>query len=102
MLPYDQTIIVLLLESLLFLTLIAILLARADLQDGAGATLIFYATLSCLWALYEISWRMGWFDSLNVPPVLFDRIPMYGAVLLALLFLQLIMRKLKKPSSGTE
>lgn len=96
----EQTTIFLLAESILFLLIIGVTLARADLQDGAGTVLVAYVVISCVWVLYEIAWRTGCFDSLPISDFLLSRVPVYGALLLALLFLQLSRSFLRLAGMG--
>lgn len=96
----DQTTILLLAESILFLLIIGVTLARADLQNGTGTVLVVYIIVSCLWVLYEIAWRIGCFTSLPVSDFLLSRVPVYGALLLALQFLQLSRSFLRLPGMG--
>lgn len=90
MVSYEQTVAVLLgVECILYLLIIAVTLKRGDLQEQAPRVLIFYAVTLCLWVLGELLWRRGWLAFLGVNTFVMARMPAYGALVTAGLFLLL-------------
>ena len=49
MTTYDLTIIILVMECVLYFLIAAVALKRSDLQERATRALILYAAVSCLW-----------------------------------------------------
>ncbi len=97
MTPLDFTPIALGAEALLYLLLLAIALKRGHRQERVVQALAVYIAISCLWVLEQLAHWLGWFDGLNVNAYLLARIPFYGLLLLALIFLFLTRFFLRLP-----
>jgi len=85
------------LEALLYLLLLAIALKRGNRQERVVQVLALYTALSALWVGYQFAWQLGWLDGLGINPYLAVRLPLYGLLLLALLFLFLTRFFLRLP-----
>ena len=83
----DPTIVILALESVVYLLAPAIILKRSGLQGRARRAMILYAAVSSLWMLDQVIWRLDWLDALKAD--LPERIPLYGVFVLSWLFLHL-------------
>ena len=100
MTTYNLTIIMLVVECVLYFLIAAVALKRSDLQERATRALILYAAVSCLWVLGEVSWRLGWLDFLNAYAYILERVPSYEVLLLSLLFLHLSRSFLRLEGTG--
>ncbi len=100
MTTYNLTIIMLVVECVLYFLIAAVALKRSDLQERATRALILYAAVSCLWVLGEVSWRLGWLDFLNAYAYILERMPSYEVLLLSLLFLHLSRSFLRLEGTG--
>ncbi len=89
MTAFELTIVALSVQCTLYLLFVAVALKRGSLRDGIVRTLILYAIVSGLWVVEQLAWRMGWLDPLHVDAQILVRVPLYGILLLSLLFLYL-------------
>lgn len=80
----DPTLIFLFLVSILYLPVAGVILVRRDLRERAVGWLVLYVLGSSLWVLGQAFSRLGWF-SLDGDALM--HAPLYGALLLSLLFL---------------
>jgi hypothetical protein len=96
----ELTIIALSVEAILYLLLITVTLTRGGQREATGRVLLLYAAVSGLWVLLQLAVRMGWLDLLNPYGLSPARLPLYGLVLLALLFLLLTRSFLRLPGAG--
>jgi signal transduction histidine kinase len=95
MTTYELTIIILAIESFLYLLICAIILKRGNWQERTSRILLVYAAASCLWALQQMASRLGWLGLLDADPYLMARIPLYGLLALTFLFFYLSRRFLR-------
>ncbi len=86
---YNQTINLLLVESILYLLVIVIALVKANFQERDVQALLVYIAVSCVWVLEAAFRQMGWFNFLNVDPYILVGVPLYGVLISSLLFLHL-------------
>ncbi|MGD8623456.1 MAG: ATP-binding protein [Anaerolineae bacterium] len=86
MIDVDLNLIALSVEIALYLLLVAVAFRRGALRDSAGRTILLYALVSGIWVLEQMAWRLGWLAPLNPDLYLLARLPLYGLVLLALIF----------------
>ncbi len=97
---YNQTTNILLFESILYLLLIVIVVAKANFQERSGGAFILYASVSCLLLLEEVFWQMGWLDFLDAAAYIWGRIPFYGVLISSILLLHLTQSFLRFPGAG--
>lgn len=87
MIDFDLNVIAWSVEIALYLLLVAVALRRGALRDRVGRTILLYALLSGLWVGEQLAQRLGWLAALIPDAYSMARLPLYGLVLLALLFL---------------
>ena len=87
-------------NSALSLLIVLVVAMRSRLQDRPARAVLFFSSASALWALEQLAWHLGWLDALDLGPYFKVRIPLYGLVLLALLFLNLTRAVLRQPEGG--
>ncbi|MBN1136361.1 MAG: GAF domain-containing protein [Anaerolineae bacterium] len=87
MIDADLNAIALSVEVALYLLLATVALRRGALGADAGRAILLYALVSGLWVVEQLAWRLGWLAPLNPDVYLMARLPLYGLVLLALIFL---------------
>lgn len=88
MLTYDQTIIILFIESLLYSLIAAITLFKGDTRERHELSLILFIVFSGVWTLAEIAWRVGWLNFLGDAGLyILRQVPLYGILLLSILLL---------------
>jgi hypothetical protein len=85
----DPITVILVIEGVLYLLLLALALKGGDFQRRTRRALMLYVAISCLWMLSQVSWRLGWLDSLNIEADLLARVPAYVVLALSALFLYL-------------
>jgi signal transduction histidine kinase len=92
--------IILTLEGILYILIGGIVLKRRGFQEQVMRWLALYALVSCLWALSQAFWRLGWLPF--VADHLLVRMPVYGVLLLSWLFLHLTRSflRLERPEWG--
>jgi len=100
MLVYGQTVSILILESLLYVLIATIVLARGDFQTRSIRILFAYLVIAGAGGLVEALGRIEWIGFLNSYSHLLTRWPYYGVLLLALLFFQLTRAFLRLPGVG--
>jgi signal transduction histidine kinase len=86
--------IILTLEGILYILIGGIVLKRRGFQEQVVRWLALYALVSCLWALGQAFWRLGWLPF--VADDLLVRMPVYGVLLLSWLFLHLTRSFLRR------
>lgn len=87
-------------ESALYLLLVLVIAMRSRLQGRPARALLLFATVSGLWVLEQLAWHLDWLNALDLGPYFKVRIPLYGLVLLSLLFLNLTRAVLRLPDGG--
>ncbi len=87
-------------ESALYLLIVLVIAMRSRLQGRPARALLLFATVSGLWVLEQLAWHLDWLDALDLGPYFKVRIPVYGLVLLSLLFLNLTRAVLRLPDGG--
>ena len=87
MIDVDLNVIALSVEIALYLLLVAVALRRGALRDKVGRIILLYALASGMWVVGQLAQRLGWLVPLNFDVYLMAHLPLYGLVLLALIFL---------------
>ncbi|MEJ2212210.1 MAG: GAF domain-containing sensor histidine kinase [Anaerolineae bacterium] len=87
MIDVDLRVIALGVEVALYLLLVAVALRRRALRGEMGRTILLYALVSAIWVAEQLAWRLGWLAPSNPDAHLMAPLPLYGLVLLALIFL---------------
>ena len=95
----DPPTIVLIVESLILLTIIALIIIRRTLQERTVSLLLLYAILSVGWTLGQVSVSLGWADRWWVEPTV-KRVALYGALALSVVLLRLSrsLLRIQRPS----
>ena len=87
MVDVDLNVIAWCVEIALYLLLVAVALRRGALRDNVGRIILLYALASDIWAVVQLAQRLGGLAPLNPDVYLMAHLPLYGLVLLALVFL---------------
>jgi signal transduction histidine kinase len=85
---------------LLYSLLVLAALRRGSLREGSTRALVLYAAVSGLWVVEQVAARLGWLDLLGLNPYILVRLPLYGLLLLALLFFYLARAFLRRPGTA--
>jgi signal transduction histidine kinase len=89
MTAHELVILSLSVESILYLLLILLALRRGHVGERMVRNLMAYAALSGLWVLAQLGRNLGWLALLGINDYVAARLPLYGVLVLALLFLHL-------------
>jgi signal transduction histidine kinase len=87
-------------ESALYLPIILVIAVRSRLQGRSARVLFLFTAASGLWTLEQLAGQLRWLDALQLGPYFKVRIPLYGLVLLALLFFYLTRVVVRQQAGG--